>query len=336
MNQGGCDSKAGKLLIIKKGKQMSEFNRIEIAEGAVWNRNKIILMERLHMFEGKTDCFRSLFVFNERIENFVNETGSVKGFRGDHYVDYMFFDFDGDDLAKVEKEVKRFIDHLRSTYKIPLIYIGIFFSGRRGFHVVVPFNAFTSTQAPKKDFWLVYKKVAIEMLEGFDFADRKIYQLNRLIRTPNTRHSKSGLYKININYIDLSSPIQNILARAQEPLPDNLISPSEVEEVENLNELFNKYKTIERSHPRVRVEANKRDELLNIISTGVNYGERHIATVRLTGLFRRNGFDFDFTMAFMRLWNQNNRPTFSDDELQSEVRRSFYSNSITPGAHNDR
>ena len=134
------------------------------------------------------------------------------------HVDLAFdFDAGGEDggLTGLLPSVLRLLDFCE-TYEVPH---QLFFSGGRGFHVVVPHAAFAQPLA--EDNHLVNRRIAelIQEETGDLHIDWAIYSNRRQFRLPNTRHQKSGLYKVALTRADLEAGPQHILQLAESPIP---------------------------------------------------------------------------------------------------------------------
>jgi len=134
------------------------------------------------------------------------------------HVDLAFdFDAGGEDggLTALLPSVRKLLDFCE-TYGVQH---QLFFSGGRGFHVVVPHAAFDQPLA--EDNHLVNRRVAelIQEETGDLGIDRAIYSNRRQFRLPNTRHQKSGLYKVVLTRSDLEAGEQHVLQLAKSPIP---------------------------------------------------------------------------------------------------------------------
>lgn len=96
------------------------------------------------------------------------------------------FDFDSSDFEKVLNDVKKFI----AWVDVP--DLAIFFSGSKGFHVLIPFGYFPLDESP--NLHLQLKDMATELKQTYPTLDNTIYNYNRKFRTPFSQH-ESGLYK---------------------------------------------------------------------------------------------------------------------------------------------
>jgi len=120
------------------------------------------------------------------------------------------FDFDAEDPADAMEDVKRFVEW------IDVDDIAIFFSGSKGFHVMIPFNYFpleANEHLPNQ-----LKDLAKYLKNSFKTLDDSIYNYNRKFRAPFTKHDKSGLYKIAVDKDFLfRCEIEDIIEMAHDP-----------------------------------------------------------------------------------------------------------------------
>lgn len=303
---------------------MKEYQFAEFVTGGIQNRNRIYNINQFNLNGVRTDCYRSLFLYDQDFKIYVEKTGSVKGFAGKHISDALIFDFDGQDLDKVKKETYNFAMYLYHTFNIPFEYLRIAFSGAKGFHVIIPMQAVTENPQPKDNFYEIYKKIAEDLAKDFKYVDFSIYEPKRIFRMNNTINSKTGLYKIPLVYdeLDLMS-IEEIKELAKKPRTVDMLPASEITLINSLNELYEKwnahnFESVEDTHQK-----NKRSEILSLIENGASEGNRHLALIKLAGIFEENNFDYEFTLSMLKLWNNSNDPPLSFDRLETESKRAF-------------
>jgi len=144
--------------------------------------------------------------FGEPQRTFTDYEGQAKP-----SLNMVSFDFDGDDLEVVKADVQRFCEWFAVDD------IVVFFSGSKGFHVMVPWGYFPFEIGISLPLQL--KDMAKELKEHYPSLDTSIYNYNRKFRVPFSKHDKSGLYK---NVIDLDMLISDIeYIKASCELPDN-------------------------------------------------------------------------------------------------------------------
>ncbi len=306
---------------------MNEFIYADYAIGNVNRRNNIQDIRSFKLNGVITDCYRSIFLFDESLKFYVEKTNSVTGYAGPHTTELLLFDFDSDDLEAVKNEVYNFVNHLFFNYDIPFDYIRIAFSGSKGFHISIPMTVFADEIKPSEKFYQVYKNVAQELSEGFKFVDYSIYELKRLFRITNTIHSKTRLYKVPITLDELKLSIEDIKALATAPRMLGYTNPTEMIVVETLGEIYNKwlnYKPISKGIGQGTLkETSQADDLLSILREGVAEGNRHAALIRLTAAFLNKGLTYKWAYECLKSWNQKNTPPLPDERLESESFRVY-------------
>lgn len=193
----------------------------------------------------KTDYYLSAFTFGEDFVDHLKATGSTSNFTGRVGADVLWFDVDRSDLNEALADTRRLVEYLvcgvpspvpesfgdaneQFDFRVPPLVsddgIQIFFSGSKGFHVGVPLT----DVPPTPDFPKLARAAAVAVADGAGVKiDTAIYERSRLFRCPNTRHAKTGLYKIPFTYLELTTfyTLEKILETAKvprsvEPVPD--------------------------------------------------------------------------------------------------------------------
>jgi len=135
-----------------------------------------------------------------------------------HLADFhVDIDFDGDLEASREQAVKLVEYYL--SLGVPEAAIGIRFSGRKGFDVMVPWQVLgVQRQGVIGLNWNAYKRLAQALIEKLDLkgVDTGLYRRNGTIRLENTVHP-SGLYKVRLTPKELKGDLAKVLEIAKEP-----------------------------------------------------------------------------------------------------------------------
>lgn len=134
----------------------------------------------------------------------------------------IHFDIDSkDDLSGARESALILCEMLMDRIEIPQDCLDIFFSGNKGFHIMVPCEVFSAFYSPK--VLGLYRRMAQKAGEaGVRFLDTGIYTKKRIWRMSNSRHSKSRLFKIPLRYEELRDVgMAGILKLAEEPRPDD-------------------------------------------------------------------------------------------------------------------
>jgi len=105
-------------------------------------------------------------------------------------LDMISFDFDSENLQDSLDDVREFVKF------IGVDDIVVFFSGSKGFHVMVPWGYFPLEASPALPRQL--KDMAKDLKEKFPTLDTSIYNYNRKFRVPFSKHDKSGLFKFQL------------------------------------------------------------------------------------------------------------------------------------------
>ena len=289
---------------------MNEYRYAEIAIDGIHNRNKIIEIDNFTLEGIRTDCHRSIFLFNDDLKYFVEKTQSVSGFKGKHIADDLLFDFDGQDLDTVKTEIAKFIWHLKDDYGVPMQYMRLFFSGSKGFHLTIPFKAVCANPQPTENFYQVYKAIAQDLFDGFQFVDSAIYEMKHLFRMPNTINSKSNLFKIPLELAELDETTITIkhLAKTKR----DLIPQEEIKQVPALKMLYDKWSNYNFNEIRPAQHSNEGTSILNSAPQGM----RNATAIKLAGFYIDKGFSEGLTLEHLQLWNERNEPPLPEKELE--------------------
>ena len=180
-------------------------------------------------FVDKVDFYLSLYTFDSGLIEHFRQTGnSIAGYSGACWCPFVWWDIDRDDLTDAQTDAAALVEYLTQTpadsdSDSGLIVpdtesILIFFSGSKGFHVGVPVAVFGDGVKPGKEFPSQYKAAALEIARRAGVAvDRSVYDRQRLFRCPNSKHGKTGLYKIPLSYLEITTAlsIAEICQRSQ-------------------------------------------------------------------------------------------------------------------------
>jgi len=158
------------------------------------------------------ECYKTVYNFNESFLEYARKNGSLAGYRDQVSADYFPIDIDCSDLGQAKQQLTFLTLTLEKEAGIDMEDYKIYFSGNRGFHLHLPVGYIGSIG---KFFPTAFKQIGL-MLKSLGLnIDLKIYDINRIFRIENTRHRKSGLYKIEIVRNDLIVGIEHIKEKAQ-------------------------------------------------------------------------------------------------------------------------
>jgi len=118
----------------------------------------------------------------------------------------LLLDFDhAEKPDRARREAVAAVKHLKDRFNIPEVCIRICFSGGKGFHVIINRRVFNIS--PSKDLPLILKSMAKELQKDLKVStlDLAVFDRRRLWRLENTRHQKSGLFKVPLTLQELES-----------------------------------------------------------------------------------------------------------------------------------
>jgi hypothetical protein len=207
------------------------FPFVDLAIGTVRARNHIVpIREALNERTGAAavNSFITVFRFPAEYKAHVEETGSVRGYAGPVYADFLPFDIDREgNLYAALQAARALAFTLEDLYDVRPDQLRVFFSGAKGFHLLVPTALFGDIE-PSAALPAIFRGMALAIAEeAGETIDRVIYDQNRLFRLPDTRHT-SGLYKVELTpeeFRTCDTDQVRFLARNPRwlrPEPDNL------------------------------------------------------------------------------------------------------------------
>jgi KaiC/GvpD/RAD55 family RecA-like ATPase len=296
----------------------------DVAIGGVNRRNNIVDIFSFKVPEGKTDCFRTVYRYPDEFKKHFEANKTVAGYSGPVYADFFPIDIDDEDLGKAHETARRVLDRLAVNYDVDLQCLRCYFSGAKGFHIMIPARMFGCYASPKLP--AAFKAMAAEILEGIKY-DSSIYDAVRLFRLTNTKNSKTGLYKIPLYPAELlHSTTEQILEWAREPRKIELVN--ECDKNEALSDLFAKcMQQVQERQKQSRlssgvVTAPPNSKLCYYrIMNGVEQGNRDNCALRLAVYWHKQGLPGDMIYNLLLAWNKRNTPPLDDDDIAKAVRQ---------------
>lgn len=283
--------------------------------------------EYMNYIEPERDCYVSTYYYNEEQYKNFQVTKSVRGIT-DVKTDRFFLDFDSTDPELARLDAIKAVNRLKE-YGVKENNIEVFYSGSKGYHIVVQLNKLLDPQS--------IKSIAINKF-GKDLKtfDASLYDANQIIRVPYTKHPKSGLYKTPINIKTLTtSTTEKIkeLAKDFDKLPD----PNPAEPVEPNSGFYD----IPKSEAKEEIVIDEGLDLTDkprhwtswkwAIAKGYfEAGERNNALTVLAATLKGLGYDYEQAKSFCKVAidkqaKRTKTKPFSMDELESGPLNSVYS-----------
>lgn len=273
---------------------------------------------------GSTDVYYCVY-------NYENEDIANCRLMGSPYLDFDT-DIDSEEAFEdLKREVRMAINYFAIYWGIPTNMIEIFFSGNKGFHIIIPYEILGIE--PDKDLNLKNKILAqlVAAQCKSTHIDMGIYDRRRLFRIPNTINGKSGLYKVPLTYSQLTSfTLDDIIDWAMRPRESGVIEPRFIQKsAEHYHQM---QQHVERKAHREKKPIQipqKRRKLLpcvvEILKTGISQGMRNNTAVALASSLMQSGVKRGETEDILLAWNEDNDPPLSEAEITATVSSAYRS-----------
>lgn len=287
------------------------------------------LSEAIKRFDG--DAYMTIYSYESEDINSTN------------YIAPFYLDLDIDDIEsnydKLLIDLKIIYKKLCDTFKIDKSDIQLYFSGSKGFHILISDKIFGFE--PGRELNKKFKKIAL-YLKSYTITkciDTKIYDNRRLFRVPNTINTKTGLYKVYIPYNKLFKKQEDGCTRAMtyDELKEYASQPKykklilykhNVQAREKFDELV---ETIEQQEKR-KIDTKLAQEYIRqrkllpcveyVLQNGATNGQRNNTTVALANSLFQIGESLEDVRETITEWNT----TKNEEPLpQSEINATVFS-----------
>ena len=297
----------------------------------IYNNNDLIFLINKY---NNIDCYTSIYSYD-------TDNQSDSHLLGDYYIDFDSPLSSNKEYEQLINEVKMAINFLIYEMKIDQSNILLFYSGAKGFHLIVPHQIFNVS--PCKYLNIIYKELTQKIIlsGGLKYCDLRIYDNRRLFRLPNSINSKTGLYKINITLDELENKslheIQSLSTKPRDIISNNFIFNKQTQNIFNVfkNNIIN---NLNNKKPKEKkTEFKKPDQLYipycieHIMNNGAPEGTRNNSLAFLSSYFLQNGYTYEETYDILDMWNKS----FNDIEIEEKefeaTLKSIFNNKHTYG-----
>lgn len=271
-----------------------------------------------------TDTYSTIYEYDNKDQNKAS------------FVSPLYIDLDADNLErdydKLKRDVFLLLRRLKTMFSISDNNIQLFFSGSKGFHIIIPYEIFGLSFS--KDINSNYKLLATE-LKSYTITksvDTRIYDNKRLFREPNTINSKTGLYKVQIDITQLREmTYEKLIEYATSPKELLLTDKTVNEKAKIALESFfvqakEKQKRSINQNVAKKMLMNK--ELLPcvkyILANGAIKGGRNNTAMALASALYQRELDEDKILNIMKQWNDNKLDEpLSNREIELTTRSAY-------------
>lgn len=272
-----------------------------------------------------TDVYATILSYNKEVQNDSDLYGP------------MYLDLDLDiqtesDYNLLKSDLQNIVSYLDTVYGIPSNYIKYYFTGKKGFHLIIGADIFDIL--PDNNLNVYYKEIAKELNRATEtqLIDTKIYDKKRLLRLPNSINSKTGLYKVPVTYDqirNMSFAEMKQYASAAKPLIQVETSPCEkaINRLKEIKDLITKPK---QKNTNINIKVKPIDDIeppsciFSILDNGAQEGNRNNTTIILASSFFQSGASYQDTLDLVTQWNElKNEPSLPESEVVTTVASAY-------------
>lgn len=272
-----------------------------------------------------TDVYATIFSYNKEDQNESDLYGPV-------YLDLDLNIETEQDYLVLKQELGRIVKYLELYYGIPASYIKFYFTGKKGFHLIIDPIIFAIE--PDNNLNTYYKEIAKELNKATftELIDTKIYDKKRLFRLSNSINGKSGLYKVPITYEKIQElNYEEIMRYAATPKPIIYVEAKEcakaIARFKEIKEEITKPKIKSLKAPMEIIDINDINVptcIMSILQHGAQQGSRNNTTIILASSFFQKGASLEDTLSLIQSWNETtNFPSLSDQEIVTTVTSAY-------------
>jgi len=244
-----------------------------------------------------SEGYLSHYIFGHEMEShYSGNRNSVAGFAGPHCCHWLTFDIDREiDLPAALADTRRLAQTLGELFPTLADEMPVYFTGKKGFAIMLPL---AHCPAPAVGFNRTARTFAerLAALAGVQI-DVSIYDVNHIIRLPNTRHPKTKQFKRRLLIDELFRlEIPKIFNLALHPRGESLPWPATppagmaeywAEAEAETRQAAHKRAAIRQERGRADVRAPK--YFMDLLRFGVESGERHSTLFRSAAWLAEQG-----------------------------------------------
>lgn len=287
-----------------------DFKYVNVAIEGVHNRKGIYDIRKLGNPSGKSETYCTYFRYDDEMYKHFQEKGTVSGYQGKAWADWLPIDIDSENLQDAQDYLETLCRNLQ-YYEIDINSCRFYFSGAKGFHVMIPSAIFEAK--PQHDIHKRFRKIAVTLSKGINI-DTSIYDKTRIFRLANTINSKTNLYKIELYPFEATGmSIEEIKEMAKQPR-EKLDIEKEFDPSDELIELFKE--DLNKSKPNTNGSTKTKYKVcMSKLMQGVGEGNRDNVGVRVATHLRQSGLTAKMMFVALDEWNGTNDPPLTDEEL---------------------
>jgi hypothetical protein len=263
---------------------------------------KIYNINEVDSSDGEKEHYQTIYRFPESIK----EHRSIRDIPEDMlaYADYLTFDIDRANLSDASIAVQK----LESFCQSFDIGYELWFSGNKGFHLLIPSVQFDFQPTNNPE---ILRSMAVAIAEYSKVEiDTKIYNMSRIFRMPGSLHKKSGKSKLPCFFKG-----KELLFADGEQFPDSddyLVN----------DRLLSVYKAVCKSLEKK--PAVKSSGVVGQMFVPVGEGDRNSTCFKIAKQLRERKHHLEDCLTLLNLWNNNFcNPPLKEQEIKTTLRSAF-------------
>lgn len=273
-----------------------------------------------------TDVYQCIYLYDTDKKEDISKAPLLAPF-------YLDMDADiesNDDYIDIRDKTVRLVYILHSVLSIPISQIQIYFSGHKGFHVLIHQNILGITKSLDR-LNDIYKAWAIHLSMNYDIPnlDIRIYDRRRLFRIPNTINGKTGLFKVWLPFETLKDSTYDFIkeyASAPKfffPMTYTINKVAATTFLKKAKLVYERQPFRKSTYQIPKAKMELKPCIKELLEEGVAQGSRNKMTVLLANTLLQHGYSEDDTRNIVYHWNQENDPPLSESELERTINSAF-------------
>jgi len=267
--------------------------------------------------------------YRKEFQYHIEQNKSSSGFYRSRYTDWIIIDLDLHiqikyanrahnytqaqikGLSKIQNSIIEFMESLSEEFGIDQNQAQYFFSGFKGYHIMLPSRWFGLHPQPKLEKFI--ELLIRDITQGLSisqYIDWAVYQRNRWVRIPNSLNKASGLYKIPIQYSELFSLTSRQIIEKAIIKRDNIWG-IDLNEIDKNQGLYSRCVSLQSSSYFIQLSS-----VQSKLGEGVALGERSDTALTIAVSLRDIKISRDESECKLVHWNKLNRPPL---EVRSEL-----------------
>jgi hypothetical protein len=293
---------------------------IENVVGGKYNRN--VLVEVPDIFavdvwgQQAGEQYYSVYNLHPYVHDHLRVKGKLKGYKGPVAAPYLWWDIDEDQIEIAYNSTLELFRRLLSQYQCNLSNIKVFFSGKKGFHLM-----YYSPAMELKGFDPMLPRMVRVVCDKISVGintDEKVYNKNRIFRVINSFHPEGEKYKVDVTDLFYNDTgIDAMLDRASDQY-QTIYGEMSTVEVPGIIDLLVEAEADAKANPNVSSAGSATiQDLIEMFNNGVQDGSRNDSLTRVAGFLHRKSMDYEAMHAMVDMVNRQSPTPLPDGDVET-------------------